>query len=649
MALAIPGAAGFVPAASAAEATPPPVAVEDFIHPGAAKILAERNITLKAGDGHIQLADCASGPGLVQLYSRAADPSLVCFRITGPRGYLALQIPQIYNIKGDDHTVTAKINTSGNTTEFQLDKNNWKPVGEGSSGVWTTLLELNAVDGPAGPAPTTDNPAVGTVTAGQPGHSTDAKSCTATLVDRRWVLTAATCVADDTAAKTATIDGRTIRITNVERDAGRDVAMAQLADPVDGVTPVPVASAAPVAGESLRVPGYGRSDSKWLPTSLHTTTHTVGAVSATGFESAPTPGSAAICAGDAGAPLLRTVDGTARIVGVASRSWQGGCLGSTDTRTGAANSRVEDLGAWIKEVRYRTADVKPGTHVQVLGSDSTLWDTATDHRTGRWADRWSAVGISATAGTQTAVDSVAIGNAVHVYAIGTDGRVYTRDGAVGGTWSAWQEVPGGAGGVQDITATTRGNTVSLQVIGSDGRLHTTNADYSTGQWDPHWVKVDDNAVKAITSSTTPDNTVHVYAIGTDLNVYTRDNKPDGTWSTWQLVPGGASGVQDITATTRGNTVSLQVIGSDGRLHTTNADYATGQWDPHWVKVDDNAVKAITSSTTPDNTVHVYAIGTDLNVYTRDNKPDGTWSTWQLVPGGASGVQDITATAVASID
>ncbi|MFF2750533.1 hypothetical protein ACFVVA_33985, partial [Kitasatospora sp. NPDC058048] len=60
------------------------------------------------------------------------------------------------------------------------------------------------------------------------------------------------------------------------------------------------------------------------------------------------------------------------------------------------------------------------------------------------------------------------------------------------------------------------------------------------------------------------------------------------------------------------------------------------------------VKAITSSATPDNTVHVYAIGTDLNVYTRDNKPDGTWTNWQLVPGGASGAQDITATTAATV-
>ncbi|MDH6120015.1 hypothetical protein [Kitasatospora sp. GAS204B] len=50
----------------------PPSAVEDFSYPGAAQILASQNITLKSGDGHILLTDCASGGNLVQLYSRTA-------------------------------------------------------------------------------------------------------------------------------------------------------------------------------------------------------------------------------------------------------------------------------------------------------------------------------------------------------------------------------------------------------------------------------------------------------------------------------------------------------------------------------------------------------------------------------------------------
>ncbi|MFF2750532.1 trypsin-like serine protease, partial [Kitasatospora sp. NPDC058048] len=434
------------------------------------------------------------------------------------------------------------------------------------------------------------------------------RACTGALVDRYWVITSAACFADNPAQPTAvgetpkwattvtvgrtdltaTGTGATSKVEKLVARPERDLVMAKLATPIDGIATLRVATTAPATTENLRVPGYGRTKTEWVPDKLHSGAFTLDTVNPTAIGTTGTAG-AALCKGDTGAPVIRETAAGAELVAVVSRSWQGGCLGETETRTGASHTRVDDLGTWIKEVRYSTADVKPGTHVQVLGSDSTLWDTVTDHRSGRWADRWSIADSGTGTGTQTTVDSVAIGNAVHVYAIGTDGHVYTRDGVVGGTWSAWQEVPGGASGVQDITAATRGNTVSLQVVGSDGRLHTTNVDYGAGTWDPRWVKVDDNAVKAITSSATPDNTVHVYAIGTDLNVYTRDNKPDGTWTNWQLVPGGASGVQDITAATRGNTVSLQIVGSDGRLHTTNVDYGAGTWDPRWVKVDDNAV------------------------------------------------------------
>ncbi|MFD7908826.1 hypothetical protein ACFV4G_42150, partial [Kitasatospora sp. NPDC059747] len=161
-ALAIPVVAAPMPAVAADAA--PPSAVEGFSYPDAAKVLADRNITLKTGDGHIVLADCASGPGLVQLFSRAASPSEVCFKITGPTGYLALEIPQVYNIKGDDHTIKATLNTAGTVSSIDVNKNAWTPVGEGGTSGSTTLLELTATDGPAAPA-NTDYPAVGTVTA----------------------------------------------------------------------------------------------------------------------------------------------------------------------------------------------------------------------------------------------------------------------------------------------------------------------------------------------------------------------------------------------------------------------------------------------------------------------------------------------------
>ncbi|WP_327738994.1 hypothetical protein [Streptomyces nojiriensis] len=51
----------------------PGYAIEDFGYPNADRILAEQKITLKRGDGHILLADCASATDLLEVWSRATS------------------------------------------------------------------------------------------------------------------------------------------------------------------------------------------------------------------------------------------------------------------------------------------------------------------------------------------------------------------------------------------------------------------------------------------------------------------------------------------------------------------------------------------------------------------------------------------------
>jgi hypothetical protein len=51
----------------------PGYAIEDYGYPNADKILADRGIRLKRGDGHITLADCASATDLFEVWSRAND------------------------------------------------------------------------------------------------------------------------------------------------------------------------------------------------------------------------------------------------------------------------------------------------------------------------------------------------------------------------------------------------------------------------------------------------------------------------------------------------------------------------------------------------------------------------------------------------
>ncbi|MFE4362640.1 trypsin-like serine protease [Kitasatospora sp. NPDC056800] len=477
------------------------------------------------------------------------------------------------------------------------------------------------------------------------------RGCTGALVDRYWVVTAASCFSDDPAQPqalvagapkwktTVTVGAKSAEVAELVPRADRDLVMARLATPVDGIAPLPLATAAPTAGQSLRVPGFGRTKDEWVPNKLHTGVFSLDSVSATGIGTTGT-GGAAVCKGDTGAPAIRETNGKAELVAVASRSWQGGCLGTpaTETRTGAFSSRVDDLGDWVKGLRSRTAEVKAGLQLQIIDINNRMWNTVDDSRAGGWIGSWSPVSTVSL----TAVDSVAIGDTVHVYAVGSDGKVYTHDGKVGGVWTPWGEVPGGAGGAQGVTAAVRGNTVSLQIIGSDGSLYSTSVDYAAGSWRGNWEQVGTNNLKSITSATTPDGVVHVFAVNEDLRVYTRDNRPDGSWTPWGEIPGGAVGVQGITAAARGNTVDLQIIGGAGDLFTTYGHYDLGHWDPQWQKVSDNRLKAISSSA-EGNVVHVVAVNEDTKVYTRDADYNaGKWTPWTEVPGGAFGVKAITA-------
>ncbi|GAA1586692.1 hypothetical protein [Streptomyces globosus] len=107
----------------------PPYAIEDFAYPDATRILAERGITLKRGDGNITLADCAPNSGLMEVYSRTKGT--VCFRVSGKTGYLSLEIPAVYGMKGDAaHRTEVTLTAEGSEQNISVAPNEWKGVGE---------------------------------------------------------------------------------------------------------------------------------------------------------------------------------------------------------------------------------------------------------------------------------------------------------------------------------------------------------------------------------------------------------------------------------------------------------------------------------------------------------------------------------------
>ncbi|MFL5994552.1 MAG: hypothetical protein ACJ736_09600 [Streptomyces sp.] len=116
------------PTALVAEGAPG-YAVEDFNYPLADKILAEKKILLKRGDGHITLADCAGGTGLLEILARD-NADKICFKVVGDSGWLTLEVPSVYAIKGNDYTTAVDMTVGTEEKSYDIAKNSWTPVGE---------------------------------------------------------------------------------------------------------------------------------------------------------------------------------------------------------------------------------------------------------------------------------------------------------------------------------------------------------------------------------------------------------------------------------------------------------------------------------------------------------------------------------------
>lgn len=117
----------------------------------------------------------------------------------------------------------------------------------------------------------------------------------------------------------------------------RNLALVQLPVPVPEVPAIPIATM-PAAPETLKISGYGRTATEWVPNQLHTASFAVQDVEPSLIDSVGATDGATIRKGDAGGPAFRENDGNAQMVAINNTSWQKGCLGEKATQDGATGT-----------------------------------------------------------------------------------------------------------------------------------------------------------------------------------------------------------------------------------------------------------------------------------------------------------------------
>ncbi|MEV6950326.1 trypsin-like serine protease [Streptomyces sp. NPDC051183] len=456
------------------------------------------------------------------------------------------------------------------------------------------------------------------------GDEANSRGCSGTLIDSYWLATAASCFAGTAgeqvpagkpALKTiATLtDGKTVEVTELAPRTDRDLVLARLATPAAGIAGVKRATTVPAAGTDLTAAGFGRTKTEWVPGKLHTGTFTTNATDATTL-TITGKGTDVLCKGDTGGPLLNAAG---ELVGINSRSWQGGCLGTdaAETRTGAVSVRTDDLGGWIDQVRSAAAGWKAETVVQAgntlyqgirlagggwtgftdvqttqagniggirtaavagMGSDTHVVALATDgtlRHTIRKADgTWSGFGdIGAVAnylGNITQVSAVSIGNDLHVVVV-ADGKVFHTMRYANGTWARFGDLAPVAGPINTVTSVataSAGGQLQVTAVSGGKAFHTLRT--TAGNW-AKWGNVADAAgargpITSVSMAGTGNDAHLVIATDNGTRQYHAMRKGDGTWERF-------GDLKDVLGTVTAKSVAAGSVDGELQLAVTTSD------------------------------------------------------------------------------
>ncbi|MBT2585350.1 hypothetical protein [Arthrobacter sp. ISL-95] len=131
-----------------APGTEPKFGVEDYNHPEAARLEAERGLKLKNGDGNIVYVECPidSQKDLIRIESHLTyggdlgeeRNGWICFKSAAGPGWLSVEIPGSFGIKAGDQSTYVKAVQNTTTTEVTLAPETNRAISAANEH-WTTV------------------------------------------------------------------------------------------------------------------------------------------------------------------------------------------------------------------------------------------------------------------------------------------------------------------------------------------------------------------------------------------------------------------------------------------------------------------------------------------------------------------------------
>lgn len=495
------------------------------------------------------------------------------------------------------------------------------------------------------------------------------RACSGTLINNQWMITAASCFVEDPTQATSlpagapaltstatigrtdltTTTGQVRQITELIPRQDRDLVLAKLSAPVFGLSFLHPSTSAPTAGEALKGTGYGRTKDTWVPDQLHTAAFTAGEVQTTALSIDGTP----VCKGDTGAPVFREKNGRPELAAIVTASWQGGCLGSDETRTGALASRVDDIRAWVTE---NTASTLNNWNLQMLTNTSTGLYHAMRNSNGDWTGFGDVQKVAGTIQDVGYAADAAIKGKNYVFAVGGDGHLYEANRRPTGGWEAFRDLTAELGskpGLTRVAVTSTGTGLALIGLASGRVYHAIqNADETWTKWGDVTAKLGvlGNATQVTVAQTTGGETQ--VGVAADNKAYHGIRHSNGTWSSgWGAVSGLPTGLSSI------NGMSFAGIGSDLQIVLTSSTggkkHATRAADGSWSKFGDLGAEL---GTDPTISVDATAVAGEFQaaVVTTDGRikhtlrhADGKWDATEQVIGYPGTPETVALTGSAS--